>query len=45
MRERMRPLISLWLDLLVLRMMNDDGAAESPGSCSMSLRACSIFRS
>jgi type IV secretory pathway TraG/TraD family ATPase VirD4 len=26
MRERMRPLISLWLDLLVLRMMNDDSA-------------------
>ena len=26
MRERMRPLISLWLDLLVLRMMNDDTA-------------------
>jgi type IV secretory pathway TraG/TraD family ATPase VirD4 len=26
MRERMRPLVSLWLDLLVLRMMNDDGA-------------------
>jgi len=24
MRERMRPLVSLWLDLLVLRMMNDD---------------------
>ncbi len=24
MRERMRPLISLWLDLLVLRLMNDD---------------------
>ena len=23
-RERMRPLISLWLDLLVLRLMNDD---------------------
>ena len=26
MRERMRPLVSLWLDLLVLRMMNDDTA-------------------
>jgi hypothetical protein len=26
MRERMRPLISLWLDLLVLRLMNDDSA-------------------
>src|SRR5258708_26672302 len=26
MRERMRPLVSLWLDLLVLRMMNDDNA-------------------
>ena len=26
MRERMRPLISLWLDLLVLRLMNDDTA-------------------
>jgi type IV secretory pathway TraG/TraD family ATPase VirD4 len=26
MRERMRPLVSLWLDLLVLRMMNDDAA-------------------
>lgn len=26
MRERMRPLVSLWLDLLVLRMMNDDKA-------------------
>jgi hypothetical protein len=25
-RERMRPLISLWLDLLVLRLMNDDTA-------------------
>jgi hypothetical protein len=24
MRERMRPLVSLWLDLLVLRMMNDE---------------------
>jgi len=24
MRERMRPLMSLWLDLLVLRLMNDD---------------------
>lgn len=24
MRERMRPLISLWLDLLVLRMMNEE---------------------
>jgi len=24
MRERMRPLVSLWLDLLVLRLMNDD---------------------
>jgi hypothetical protein len=26
MRERMRPLMSLWLDLLVLRLMNDDTA-------------------
>jgi Type IV secretion-system coupling protein DNA-binding domain len=26
MRERLRPLVSLWLDLLVLRMMNDDTA-------------------
>ena len=26
MRERMRPLVSLWLDLLVLRLMNDDTA-------------------
>jgi hypothetical protein len=26
MRERMRPLVSLWLDLLVLRMMNGDTA-------------------
>ena len=26
MRERMRPLVSLWLDLLVLRMMNDETA-------------------
>jgi hypothetical protein len=24
MRERMRPLISLWLDLLVLRLMNEE---------------------
>ena len=24
MRERMRPLVSLWLDLLVLRLMNDE---------------------
>jgi hypothetical protein len=25
MRERLRPLMSLWLDLLVLRLMNEDG--------------------
>jgi hypothetical protein len=28
MRERMRPLISLWLDLLVLRLMNEDSARK-----------------
>jgi hypothetical protein len=28
MRERMRPLVSLWLDLLVLRMMNDDSQTK-----------------
>ena len=27
-RERLRPLISLWLDLLVLRMMDDGSAAQ-----------------
>jgi type IV secretory pathway TraG/TraD family ATPase VirD4 len=26
MRERMRPLVSLWLDLLVLRLMNEESA-------------------
>lgn len=29
MRERLRPLVSLWLDLLVLRLMND-GRTEKP---------------
>jgi hypothetical protein len=28
MRERMRPLISLWLDLLVLRMMNEESTRK-----------------
>jgi hypothetical protein len=28
MRERLRPLMSLWLDLLVLRMMNDDSGLK-----------------
>jgi hypothetical protein len=28
MRERMRPLMSLWLDLLVLRMMNDESEVK-----------------
>ena len=28
MRERLRPLISLWLDLLVLRMMDEGSAAQ-----------------
>jgi hypothetical protein len=32
MRERMRPLISLWLDLLVLRLMNDDTARRKTTS-------------
>jgi type IV secretory pathway TraG/TraD family ATPase VirD4 len=27
MRERLRPLMSLWLDLLVLRLMNEGGSA------------------
>jgi type IV secretory pathway TraG/TraD family ATPase VirD4 len=30
MRERLRPLLSLWLDLLVLRLMNDGNQATKP---------------
>jgi hypothetical protein len=30
MRERLRPLLSLWLDLLVLRLMNDGNSAGKP---------------
>jgi hypothetical protein len=45
MRERMRPLISLWLDLLVLRLMNDTRHGARRGSCWMSWPACSISRS
>ena len=31
---RMRPLISLWLDLLVLRLMNEESTPARRGSCS-----------
>jgi len=30
MRERVRPLVSLWLDLLVLRLMNDGHSGQKP---------------
>ena len=30
MRERVRPLLSLWLDLLVLRLMNDGHSGKKP---------------
>lgn len=30
MRERVRPLVSLWLDLLVLRLMNDGHTGQKP---------------
>lgn len=30
MRDRIRPLVSLWLDLLVLRLMNDGQRGEKP---------------
>ena len=30
MRERVRPLVSLWLDLLVLRLMNDGRTGKKP---------------
>jgi hypothetical protein len=30
MRERVRPLLSLWLDLLVLRLMNDGDSGNKP---------------
>ncbi len=42
MRERMRPLISLWLDLLVLRMMNDDSARRWPHSEAFPMRFTEI---
>ncbi|HEY6271015.1 MAG TPA: type IV secretion system DNA-binding domain-containing protein, partial [Terriglobales bacterium] len=30
MRERVRPLVSLWLDLLVLRLMSDGHSGQKP---------------
>ena len=46
-RKQLRPLISMWLDMLILRLMNEGKhiVRVRSGSYSMSWRHCIIFRS